>query len=267
MTTSSDLTVREELEAAPVTLFRTDQPGEVVARATETANALAKVIRDQRLAVRIQGREHVRVEGWTLLGTMLGVFPVCVWSRKLEDGWEARVEARTLAGHIVGAAEAECLRSERTWATRDDYALRSMAQTRATSKALRQPLGFVMTLAGFAETPAEEMPHDGPIEDAAFTGPDGKEYEIVGSGVQQTGPDAQGFQAPTGSRGGGTITDAQRKMVWRLIKKIAAAGGITEDELKAEVLATYGIRSSNELLKAQASELIASLKTRAGEAD
>ena len=41
---------------------------------------------------------------------------------------------------------------------RDDYALRSMAQTRATSKALRQPLGFVMSLAGFDPTPAEEMP-------------------------------------------------------------------------------------------------------------
>jgi hypothetical protein len=76
----------------------------------------------------------------------------------MDDGWEARVEARTRAGEIVGAAEAECLRSENTWANRDDYALRSMAQTRATSKALRQPLGFVMQLAGFNPTPAEEMP-------------------------------------------------------------------------------------------------------------
>jgi hypothetical protein len=101
------------------------------------------------------------VEGWTLLGTMLGVFPVCEWTRKLDDGWEARVVAKTLAGQTVGAAEAECLRSERSWSSRDDYALRSMAQTRATSKALRQPLGFVVTLAGFEATPAEEMPRDG----------------------------------------------------------------------------------------------------------
>ena len=35
-----------------------------------------------------------------------------------------------------------------------------MAQTRATSKALRLPLGFVMTLAGLEATPAEEMPQD-----------------------------------------------------------------------------------------------------------
>ncbi len=146
--------------AAPVTLFRSDDPNEIVQRATDTANALAKVVRDKKLTVRIQKSDHVRVEGWTLLGTMLGVFPVCVWSRKLDDGWEARVEARTLAGLVVGAAEAMCTRAEKTWGSRDDYALRSMAQTRATSKALRQPLGFVMTLAGFDPTPAEEMPRE-----------------------------------------------------------------------------------------------------------
>jgi hypothetical protein len=106
----------------------------------------------------IQGKQHVLVEGWTLLGSMLGVFPVTVWTQPVENGWEARVEARTIDGKIVGAAEAQCTRDERLWKTRDDYALRSMAQTRATSKALRQPLGFVMTLAGFEATPEAEMP-------------------------------------------------------------------------------------------------------------
>lgn len=142
------------------TLFGTTNPAEVIERATEAAQPLAAVVRKQKLTTTISGREHVRVEGWTLLGSMLGVFPVTVWTRKMEDGWEARVEARTRDGSIVGAAEAECLRSESLWKSRDDYALRSMAQTRATSKALRQPLGFVMQLAGFEATPAEEMPHE-----------------------------------------------------------------------------------------------------------
>lgn len=146
----------------PVSLFGTNDPAEVVEAAKRAAAPLVDVIRSQKLSVTIQQSEHVRVEGWTLLGSMLGVFPVCVWTRKLEDGWEARVEARTRAGEIVGAAEAECLRSENTWKNRDDYALRSMAQTRATSKALRQPLGFVMQLAGFNPTPAEEMPPSSP---------------------------------------------------------------------------------------------------------
>ena len=50
------------------------------------------------------------------------------------------------------------MRAERKWAKADDYAIRSMSQTRATSKALRLPLGFVMQLAGFDATPADEIP-------------------------------------------------------------------------------------------------------------
>ncbi len=150
----------------PVTLFRTDEPDLIIARATGVADALKRVLIEKQLISRIKDKEYVRVEGWTLLGTMLGVFPVCVWTRKLEDGWEARVEARTLTGATVGAAEAMCVRSEKTWAHRDEYALRSMAQTRATSKALRQPLDFVVRLAGFEATPAEEMPKDDPPRQA-----------------------------------------------------------------------------------------------------
>lgn len=63
-----------------------------------------------------------------------------------------------MSGQIVGAAVARCLREERNWKSRDEFALLSMAQTRATAKALRLPLGFVMSLAGFDATPAEEMP-------------------------------------------------------------------------------------------------------------
>lgn len=149
---------------APMNLFGADNPEEVVQRASETATALTDVIQKRGLFKDISGKSHVLVDGWTLLGSMLGVFPVVMWTRQLENGWEARVEARTLAGQVVGAAEAECLRSEKMWAGRDDYALRGMAQTRATSRALRGPLGFIVHLAGFAATPAEEMPQDTPAE-------------------------------------------------------------------------------------------------------
>lgn len=142
----------------PGNLFGTSEPADVIRHATDVADVLSSVLRDKQLIQRIGSSDHVRVEGWTLCGSMLGVFPFCVWTRKLDDGWEARVEARTLTGAVVGSAEAQCLRSENTWKNRDDYALRSMAQTRATSKALRQPLGFIVQLAGFNPTPAEEMP-------------------------------------------------------------------------------------------------------------
>jgi hypothetical protein len=147
----------EPVQAAPVTLWHTDDPSEVIRKATETAKVLADVVRKQKLSLKIGDSEHVRIEGWTLLGSMLGVHPFCEWTRELDNGWEARVIARTRDGAVVGSGESECLRSERLWATRDDFALRAMAQTRATSRALRQPLGFVMKLAGFEPVAAEEL--------------------------------------------------------------------------------------------------------------
>jgi hypothetical protein len=161
----SDIVTYDDHEIAPTsTLFGTDNPAEALAQMTKVATTLADVVRQQNLVKRIGQSDHVNVEGWTFLGSLLGVFPIVEWTRPVLDhdekvvGWEARVVARTRAGEEVGSAEQQCLRSERTWAGRDDFALRGMAQTRAVSRALRQPLGFVMKLAGFNPTPAEEMP-------------------------------------------------------------------------------------------------------------
>ena len=152
--------------AEPLALVQ-GSPTEVVERATEMADQLRKVIDQQHLYANIQGKKHVTVEGWTTLGAMVGVFPVVAWSHPILDGtsaqpvgWEARVEVRTVQGQVIGAAEAQCTRTENAWKNRDDYALRSMAQTRATSKAMRLPLAWIMSLAGFEATPAEEMPHE-----------------------------------------------------------------------------------------------------------
>lgn len=149
-----------EQPTGPVNLFNANSPVEIIKRATEVADVLKDLLKRQGLTQNIQGKDYVKVEGWATCGSMLGVVPVCTWTRKLEDGWEARVEARTLDGRVIGAAEAQCTRAERMWQRRDDYALRSMAQTRATSKALRGPLGFIVTLAGFEATPSDEMPAD-----------------------------------------------------------------------------------------------------------
>ena len=141
-------------------------PAQIMAQATEVADVLTDLLRKKKLTLGIRGREHVLVEGWTALGSLLGVYPIVEWTRPVQNpeglpnGWEARVEAKTLDGVTVGAAEAQCTRDEKMWRHREDYALRSMAQTRATSKALRLPLGFIVSLAGYEATPAEEMPAD-----------------------------------------------------------------------------------------------------------
>lgn len=155
-----EATEMEVAQDAATNLFRTADPAEVLKRAQSTAEALMPVVRSQGLTANIGGREHLRVEAWQTLGAMLGVTSVCTWTHKLDNGWEARVEAQTLDGRVIGAAEAECLTAESTWKNRDDFAIRSMAQTRATSKALASVLRFVATLGGASGTPAEEMPRD-----------------------------------------------------------------------------------------------------------
>ena len=166
---SNELTVTQDGEVlegqvleAPVTLFGTNDPVAVVERASTVATALAEVIKKRKLTSRISGKEHVQVEGWTLLGSMLGVFAEVEWSKPTDNGWEARAIARTLGGQVVGAADAMCTRGESSWSRRDEYAIRSMAQTRAVSKALRLPLGFIMHLAGYSATPAEELTDEQP---------------------------------------------------------------------------------------------------------
>lgn len=134
----------------------------MVDEASKMAQKLGAVIKSQKLTSKIQGKDYVRCEGWTTLGAMMGVFPHIVWTRPLEDGggWEARCEVKRPDGAVLGAAEAQCGMDEQMWAGRSSFARRSMAQTRATSKAMRVVFSWVMTLAGYEATPAEEMDFD-----------------------------------------------------------------------------------------------------------
>lgn len=155
------LAVREEYAPpAPAGLWQTDDPVEVIGKATRVADALKAVVVSKGLISNIQGKQYPQVEAWLTLAAMLNLSPIMEWTKPIEGGWEARCIVRNRNDMVVGAAEAQCTRDERSWKSRDDYALRSMAQTRATSKALRSVLGFVMTLAGYQATPAEEMPRD-----------------------------------------------------------------------------------------------------------
>lgn len=133
-------------------------PGALVAGATELATELARIIDRQRLSTVIQGRRHVNVEGWTTLGVMLGVTAREVQTVELESGvYVAVVElVRMCDGACISRASAEC-GDEKPWNTRPKYARRSMAQTRATGKACRLAFSWIMSLAGYEVTPAEEM--------------------------------------------------------------------------------------------------------------
>jgi hypothetical protein len=165
-------------QRATRTLLSTDDPIEVIEKATAIADKLKDVLRRQGLTSRIGNKDHVNVEGWQTVGAMLGVTPRKEWvrpiswpaeefltealrkqrDRGLTFGYESSYFAQTIGGVVVGAAEATCKRTETRWAGADDYAIESMAQTRATSKALGSVLRWIVTLSGYSGTPAEEMP-------------------------------------------------------------------------------------------------------------
>jgi len=240
------------LPVRPVTPLDTQMPDEMVATATVYAKTLAGVIEKQKLYTVISGKRHVRVEGWQLLATMLGLRPNVVWSRPLENGWEARVEVYDHEGAIRGSGEAMCTRDEKEWGPnptrgkpKDDYAIRSMAQTRAISKAVKGPAGFVVTLAGYETTPAEEMPHELPPAKP-------EKADLPPSGIKDDPASA---------------TEAQAKNIYRLINKIDKdpAQEATRDWLLETLGKNYGTERPAELSRTQAQKVITDLKELAGE--
>ena len=141
------------------TLFRTDDPAEVLEAAKSIAAVLGPALKANGMTQRIGQSEHVKIEGWQTLGAMLGVTPHTIWSRPARrpgtGGRRASRPAPSTAAP-VGSAEGMCSRNEKTWKRKEDQELRSMAQTRAMSKALAAPLRFIVTLSGLSGTPAEE---------------------------------------------------------------------------------------------------------------
>lgn len=140
--------------------FFESTPREQVIQATEIANVLSSIIEKQNLYSNIQGKKYIKAEGWQTLGTFLGVVTREKSVVRHEDGtYEAYIEiVKFRDGTVVGGASAICSRKEKRWANADEYAVRSMAITRAMGKAFRTSFAWIVTLAGYAPTNAEEMP-------------------------------------------------------------------------------------------------------------
>src|SRR4030042_1695040 len=123
----------------------------------------AKKIKDyvmsQRLSVPIAGHEYVMVEGWQFAGSLMGLYPVIVNVQDLGQGkWMAHAELRDKNGCVVSTGYAICTKAESKKASFDEYAILSMAQTRAIGKAFRNRIGWIIKAAGYESTPAEEAP-------------------------------------------------------------------------------------------------------------
>lgn len=136
--------------------------------ATKASRALVQVIQQKPKKVMINGEQYLEFEDWQTLGRFYGITVGIEWTKPVErEGKIFGYEARAVVyrnSEVISSAEAMCLRSEKNWTNRDEFALRSMAQTRASAKALRNVLAWVAVLAGFRGTPVEEMPSDVNIE-------------------------------------------------------------------------------------------------------
>lgn len=144
--------------------------GEMVELTTPTdimafATSLKEMIVQNHLFTDIRGKNYVNVEGWQIAGAFTGIFPVVEKCENLSDEtcyrYRAEVSLKDKTGATVGYGVAICTNKEAGKKGFDEYAVASMAQTRAVGKAFRLKIGWLLKVAGYETTPAEEMTVDG----------------------------------------------------------------------------------------------------------
>ena len=208
-------------------------PEVVLAEAQKAAKSLADVVSKKKKPVMMNGEQYLEFEDWQTVGRFYGVTAKIISTTYIEygeaKGFEARAVAVRADGFEVSAAEAMCLNDEPNWKSKPLFQLRSMAQTRAAAKALRNVLAWVVVLAGYRPTPAEEI-----------QGMVNGNKPPVAAPQKKTDPQAD----PT------KISEAQRKRFYA----IAKSTGFSDDEIKGHLL-TLGIEHTADILKSQYDDL------------
>ena len=165
----------QNTQLADYELLNPDLPMSVkVGVATNVANCLSDLIKSQGLVKKGLNKkdpeaEYVLVEGWEVLGTMLGIVPVteivepiCNDKGKVR-GYKARAylyrnpvmeHGEIVSGTLIATTEASATVEG---FQKDTAGMMSMAQTRALGKCYRMALSWIMKMAGYEGTPAEEM--------------------------------------------------------------------------------------------------------------
>jgi len=144
----------------PQAVIFSREPKKALVEMQELVQMMSSQCTGSEFIAEIKGKQYPKVEWWTTLGATIGLFPVVVYSRRLdrkdEVAYESRVEVR-LGDRVVAAGEALCTSDEPNWKNSPEYSIKSMSITRATGKAYRIPLSFIAVMAGLAPTNAEEM--------------------------------------------------------------------------------------------------------------
>lgn len=147
-----------------------------IANSNETmhlAQDLAKFIKENRLFHNIQGKAYVNVEGWQYAGARLGILPIVEALKRIEEEsgeikYQAEVKLMNLrTQQMIGSGFAICSNKEFGKKSYQEFAIASMAQTRAIGKAYRNILAWIIRAAGYEPTPAEEMDYMSKEEETA----------------------------------------------------------------------------------------------------
>lgn len=208
-----------------VTMPVSVDPKKEVAFAAECADALMEVINRKPKPVIINGERYLEFEDWQTIARFYQCTVSVDWAKpltvKFDDsegkqkeefiGYESRASVIDRQGIIRSSAEATCTITEARWKGRERYQIKSMAQTRACAKALRNVFAWVVVMKGFKPTPIEE-----------FT-----EYEPIVEKPNEGGP-LSGLPKHPVSNGG-------ELMKRELIKKLASSGSLVKaDDKPAE---------------------------------
>lgn len=218
---------RAELAIIPengnATLSIPQQQKAALTNASALAQDVAKIVRENGLSKRFGSspKEHVFVEGWLTISRVNNEAPHAKIEAVETHGEHEVVKARAWItdahGNVVSEADGYCSNEERNWADKPFYARASMAQTRAIGKAMRLRHAWVMVMAGFSPTPAEEM--DGVQESPAPAPAKQKIYKLK----PQEGDDAEKVPA--------SVTDATAPAAEPLV--------VADKDTEAVVLKAY----------------------------
>lgn len=147
-----------------------------LASTKKLANELTQFIKDNRLSSNIAGKDYVQVEGWEFAGSQLNLTAIVEDIEDLSKDKEIKYKASVKIVHVLtdkivsrGFAIASSNEKGRNGSTKwkDEYAVASMAQTRAIGKGYRNILSWLIKLAGYEPTPAEEVDRDKMDDDLA----------------------------------------------------------------------------------------------------
>ena len=150
------------LTAKPEAGLLKNDPVAEIEYATKCAKALTGIINSKEKKVIIQGKQYIEFEDWQTIARFYNITVGCEMTQPIMRdskmfGYEARAFVYNQQGVKISSAEASCTRDEVNWKVKPEFQLKSMAQTRASAKALRNVLAWVVVLAGYKATPAEEM--------------------------------------------------------------------------------------------------------------